>query len=145
MSDIESLPLGHAVSTKPEEPQQEVPVDETYKSPYNLEYFLEHYEDVCPEDFEGFTQKHFDRIGNMFFALEFGQSAKRLAPPKPEKLKKSSNQEKILCECGSTINKSSMKSHIKTKRHLLHQAFASSVVISSDTHLISLLVSPYPS
>jgi ribosomal protein L5 len=37
---------------------------------YNLDFFLEHFEDVCPEDFEGFTQRHFDRIGNMFFALE---------------------------------------------------------------------------
>jgi hypothetical protein len=76
---------------------------------YNLEYFLEHFEDVCPEDFEGFTQQHFDRIGNMFFA-----------PPKPEKSVKSLTSLRILCECGSTINKSSMKSHIKTKKHLLH-------------------------
>jgi hypothetical protein len=47
---------------------------------YNLEYFLEQFEDVCAEDFEGFTQRHFDRIGNMFFA-----------PIKPEKSAKSSN------------------------------------------------------
>jgi hypothetical protein len=92
MSDIEE-----------EEPQSQPPV---YISPYNLEYFLEHFEDVCPEDFEGFTQQHFDRIGNMFFA-----------PPKPEKSSALST-DKITCECGSTINKSSMKSHIKTKKHL---------------------------
>jgi hypothetical protein len=93
---------------------------------YNLEYFLEHFEDVCAEDFEGFTQRHFDRIGNMFFALEVGQSAKRLAPIKPENASASSassassalSTDKITCECGSTINKSSMKSHIKTKKHL---------------------------
>ena len=114
MSDIEE--------EEPEEepePQPEAPV---YISPYNLEYFLEHFEDVCAEDFEGFTQRHFDRIGNMFFALEVGQSAKRLAPIKPENASASSalSTDKITCECGSTINKSSMKSHIKTKKH---QAF----------------------
>jgi hypothetical protein len=102
-------------------------MEEVYKSPYNppegsdnprrfnLEYFLEHFEDVCPEDFEGFTQQHFDRIGNMFFRPENPKGAVRLARTKPEKTLR------ILCECGSTINKSSMKSHIKTKRHLLHQ------------------------
>jgi len=78
---------------------------------YNLDFFLEHFEDVCAEDFEGFTQRHFDRIGNMFFA-----------PIKPENASASSalSTDKITCECGSTINKSSMKSHIKTKKH---QAF----------------------
>jgi hypothetical protein len=101
MSDIEE-------EEEPElepEPQPEPPV---YISPYNLEYFLEHFEDVCPEDFEGFTQQHFDRIGNMFF--------------RPATRTKSSalSTDKITCECGSTINKSSMKSHIKTKKH---QAF----------------------
>ena len=122
MSDIQELQ---------QEPQQEA-----YISPYNLDFFLEHFEDVCPEDFEGFTQQHFDRIGNMFFPL-----------PKPEKHKNaSSTQEKITCECGSILNKSSMKSHIKTNKH---QAYiASSVAISSETHPVpcsSPPVEPSPS
>jgi hypothetical protein len=95
---------------------------------YNLDFFLEHFEDVCPEDFEGFTQQHFDRIGNMFFAPPNPKGAGfckncpttravRLARTKPEKSSALST-DKITCECGSTINKSSMKSHIKTKKHL---------------------------
>jgi hypothetical protein len=125
-----------------EEPQPE-PQPEAYISPYNLDFFLEHFEDVCPEDFEGFTQQHFDRIGNMFFALEVGQSAKRLhIPKKPSK----SSSTQVTCECGSILNKSSMKSHIKTNKH---QAYiASSVAISSETHPIpcsSPPVEPSPS
>ena len=115
MSDIEE-----------EEPE---PKPEVYKSPYNLDFFLEHFEDVCAEDFEGFTQRHFDRIGNMFFA-----------PPKPEKPENaSSTQDKITCECGSILNKSSIKSHIKTKKHMLHLLF-----ISLETHHASPLVEPSP-
>jgi hypothetical protein len=94
-----------------EEPEQEPePKPPVYISPYNLEYFLEHFEDVCAEDFEGFTQRHFDRIGNMFFAP--------IKPENPNGAVKSLTSLRILCECGSTINKSSMKSHIKTKKHL---------------------------
>jgi hypothetical protein len=65
---------------------------------YNLDFFLEHFEDVCAEDFEGFTQQHFDRIGNMFFAPikpENPKGAVRLARTKSAK---SSTQE-TLCDC----------------------------------------------
>jgi len=123
MSNIEEEP-----QSQPTPPAEEEA--EAYISPYNLEYFLEHFEDVCPEDFEGFTQQHFDRIGNMFFV-----------PAKPEK-----QSIQITCECGSILNKSSMKSHIKTNKH---QAYiASSVAISSETHPVpcsSPPVEPSPS
>jgi hypothetical protein len=73
---------------------------------FNLEFFLENLEDVCAEDFEGFTQQNYDAIGYKFFHHILI----------PEKTAKASNQ--ITCSCGSKINKSSMTQHIKTKKHL---------------------------
>jgi hypothetical protein len=77
---------------------------EPLPSIFNLEFFLENLEDACAEDFVDFTQQNYDTIGYRFFRHI-------LIPEKS----KAPNQ--ITCSCGSTINKSSMNSHIKTKKH----------------------------
>jgi hypothetical protein len=101
-------------------------MSETPETPsiFNLEFFLENLEDVCAEDFAGFTQQNYDAIGYRFFHHILI----------PEKSAKLSNQ--ITCSCGSKINKSSMSSHIKTKKH---QSFS-----QAEQPLPSCPVSPLP-
>jgi hypothetical protein len=94
------------------------------QSIFNLEFFLENLEDVCVEDFADFTQQNYDAIGYKFFRHILI----------PEKSLKASNQ--ITCSCGSKINKSSMSSHIKTKKHL---SFS-----QAEPPLLSCPVSPLP-
>jgi hypothetical protein len=102
---------------------------ETPETPsiFNLEFFLENLEDVCVEDFADFTQQNYDTIGYRFFRHI-------LIPEKTAKASKAPNQ--ITCSCGSTINKSSMSSHIKTKKHL---SFS-----QAEPPLLSCPVSPLP-